>query len=211
MHIIDLSHPFYEGMPQYREKWESSSRLYRVNDLETGKPIFKLDLTVYSGTHIKAPRFIRSDLRSIDHIPLGCLVHYASIVHLCDKREKDLITYEDLQTFYIKPGDGMIIHTGWSAFWESGQYFIDFPIITSDAAEYLMDHGKIAFLGADTPFSAEVQQTILDHDGYLIENLTNLDQLNLNRFLLIALPLNVYSSDAAPARVVAIENSNLII
>jgi len=210
MRVIDLSHPFYEGMPQYREKWFSSPRLSKLIDPESGKPILKLDMTVYSGTHIKAPCFRRPDLRSIDHLSMNELLHYATILHLGEKRGKDLITFEDMQLFYIKSGDGLIIHTGWSAFWESGQYFLDFPLITSDAAEFLVKDRNIAFLGADIPFSSEVQQIVLENDRYLIENLTNLDSINLNRFLLIALPLNIYSGDAAPARVVAVENENLI-
>lgn len=211
MQVIDLSHPLYEGMPQYREKWYSSPRVCKLIDTDTGKPVIKLDLTAYSGTHIKAPRFLRSDARAIEHILMNELLHYTTIVHLGEKREKDFITYEDLQSFYIKPGDGILIHTGWSAFWESGQYYIDFPLVTSDAAEYLINDLRIPFLGADTPFSAEVQEVVLDNDRFLIENLTNLDQINLNRFLLVALPLNIYSGDAAPARVVAVENENLII
>ena len=211
MHVIDLSHPFYEGMPQYREKWYSSPRVSKLIDTDTGKPLIKLDLTAYSGTHIKAPRFIHPDARAIEHIVMTELLHYATLVHLGEKRERDMITYEDLQSFYIKPGDGVIIHTGWSTFWESGQYYIDFPLITSDAAEYLVNDLKIPFLGADAPFSAEVQEAVLGNDRYLIENLTNLDQINLNRFFLIALPLNIYSGDAAPARVVAVENNNFII
>lgn len=211
MQVIDLSHPFYEGMPQYREKWYSSPRVSKIINTETGKPVIKLDLTAYSGTHVKAPKFFRSDARAIEHISSHELLHYATIVHLGEKREHDLITYEDLQSFYIKSGDGVIIHTGWSAFWESGQYYIDFPLITSDAAEYLVNDLRAPFLGADTPFSTEVQEVVLENDRYLIENLTNLDQINLNRFFLVALPLNIYSGDAAPARVVAIENENLII
>ncbi|MCI0494256.1 cyclase family protein [candidate division KSB1 bacterium] len=211
MQIIDLSHPFYEGMPQYREKWCSSPRVSKQIDSETGKSIFKLDLIASSGTHIKAPKFQRADLRSIEHLSMKELFHYATVIHLSEKREKGLITFEDLQAFYIKPGDGVVIHTGWSTFWESGQYYIDFPLITSDAAEYLVLEKNISFLGADAPFSNEVQQVILENDRFLIENLTNLDRINLNRFFLIALPLNIYSSDAAPARVVAVENDNLIV
>jgi arylformamidase len=211
MQVIDLSHPFYEGMPQYREKWYSSPRVSKLIDVDTGKPVLKLDLTAYSGTHIKVPSYLQSSLRTLDHIPMNKLIHYATIIHLGEKREKDLITYEDLQSFYIKPGDGLIIHTGWSAHWETGQYYIDFPLITSDAAEFLVKDRNIVFLGADIPLSHEVQQILLNKDRFLIENLTNLDQVNLNRFLLVALPLNIYSSDAAPARVVAIENDHLIV
>jgi len=211
MQVIDLSHPFYDGMPQYREKWYSSPKVTKLIDTDSGNPIIKLDLTAYSGTHIKAPKFLRSNFRAIEHISFNELIHYTTVVHFGEKREKDLITCEDLQSFYLKPGEGVLIHTGWSAFWESGQYYIDFPLITSDAAQYLVDDLRIPFLGADIPFSSEVQQIVLEHDCFLIENLTNLDQINLNRFLLIALPLNIYSSDGAPARVVAVENDKLII
>lgn len=211
MQVIDLTHPFYEGMPQYREKWYSSPRVSKLIDTETSNPVFKLFLTAYSGTHIKSPKFIRSGLRAIEHILFNELIHYATVVHLGEKRERDLITYEDMQAFYIKPGDGVLIHTGWSSFWESGQYYIDFPLITSDAAEYLVEELRIPFLGADTPFSPEVHKIVLERDRYLIENLANLDQINLSRFLLIAMPLNIYSSDGAPARVVAVENEGVIV
>jgi len=211
MQVIDLSHPFYEGMPRHREKWCSSPVVSKLIDTKTRNSVIQLNLTVYSGTHIKAPRFIDPDLRSLEHIPLNNFFRYTTIVHLGEKREKDLITYEDLQSYYFKPGDGVVIHTGWSAFWESGQYYIDFPLLTSDAAEYLVNDLRAPFLGADIPFSAEVQSVVLGNDRFLIENLTNLDQINLNRFFLVALPLNIYLADAAPARVVAIENENLII
>ena len=87
---------------------------------------------------------------------------------------------------------------------------MDFPVITSDAAEYLTYDRNVTFLGADVPFSSDVQRIVLGGEKFLIENLTNLDMINLNRFLLIALPLNIYGSSAAPARVVAVENENLI-
>ena len=61
------------------------------------------------------------------------------------------------------------------------------------------------------PISNEVKRLTLENDLFLIENLTNLDQINLNRFFLVALPLNIYLSDASPARVVAIENDNFIV
>jgi len=211
MRTIDLTHPFYEGMPQYREEWYSSANVRRYADPHSGKQIFKLDLMVCSGTHIKAPRFYRSQLKSLEHLPLDRLISYTSIVHISDRRAKDFITYEDMQHFYLKPGDGVIIHTGWSEFWEKGQYYMDFPVITSDAAEYLAYDRNVPFIGADVPFSSEVQRILLGSDRFLIENLTNLDTINLNRFLLIALPLNIYGSSAAPARVVAVENENLII
>lgn len=210
MRTIDLSHPFYEGMPQYREEWYSSSNVRKFTDPQSGKQIFKLDLMVCSGTHIKAPRFYRSELKSIEHLPLEKLICYTSIIHISEKRAKELITYEDLQQFYIMPGDGVVIHTGWSEFWEKGQYYMDFPIITSDAVEYLAYDRNVPFIGADVPFSAEVQRIVLGYEKFLIENLTNLDLINLNRFLLIALPLNIYAGSAAPARVVAVENENLI-
>ena len=91
MHAIDLSHPFYEGMPQYREKWYSSPNVSKLIDTETGNPIIKLDLTAYSGTHIKSPKFLSSDLRAIEHISFNKLIHYTTVIHLGDKREKDLI------------------------------------------------------------------------------------------------------------------------
>ncbi len=210
MRTIDLSHPYYEGMPQYREEWYSSSNVRKFYDPHSGKQIYKLDLMVCSGTHIKAPMFFRPELKSVEHIPLDKLIFYTSIVHISNKRARDLITYEDLQNFYIKPGDGVIVHTGWSEFWEKGQYYMDFPVITSDAAEYLTYDRNVTFLGADVPFSSDVQRIVLGGEKFLIENLTNLDLINLNRFLLIALPLNIYGSSAAPARVVAVENENLI-
>lgn len=211
MQIIDLSHPYYEGMPQHREQWFSSPRVTRQINPESGRATLRLELITSSGTHIKAPKFLNSDLRSIEHLAMKELFHYATIIHLSEKREKGLITFEDLQAFYIKPGDGVVLHTGWSSFWGVGEYYIDFPLITSDAAEYLVLEKNICFLGADAPFSTEVQQVMLEKDRFLIENLTNLDRINLNRFFLIALPLNIYSGDAAPARVVAVENDNFIV
>ena len=82
-------------------------------------------------------------------------------------------------------------------------------MLSVEVTEYLLDLGIRGF-GIDAisvdPVGSEAFENhmlIFAKECIIIENLTNLDQINANRFEIMALPLKLKDSDGISARVVA--------
>ena len=86
-------------------------------------------------------------------------------------------------------------------------FFTDFPVITTEAAQFLVDCGT-ELIGIDTPSidkaPNESHFIVLGNDTLIIENLTNLNLIEEDVFHLIALPLKITGRDGSPVRVAAV-------
>jgi kynurenine formamidase len=120
----------------------------------------------------------------------------------------------------IQPGDIVLLHTGhaqhWqagpgaSAYWEKG-----WPHLARSAVDYLA--GKpIKAIGVESfdpdwvdlnnLASAQfpTHRTFLPKGIFILENLTNLDQIPGRRCYLIALPLKIKGASGSPVRAIAV-------
>ena len=116
----------------------------------------------------------------------------------------------------IRPGDVVVIRTGWTRHWGNPSVFSGaangLPGPNLDAARWLAEAG-MSLTGADQPGyekwpgEGEVHEFLLVQRGIqIIENL-NLDELARERvysFLFIALPLRIVGGTASPIRPVAV-------
>jgi kynurenine formamidase len=112
-----------------------------------------------------------------------------------------------------------LLLTGWSKlYFKKEQYrnadskgIMHFPGFSLEAAKYLVDKNKIAALGIDTlsidngpSEEFAVHKWILSKGLFMVENLTNLNQLPNNGALVIFAPLKIEGGTGSPARVLAI-------
>jgi arylformamidase len=110
----------------------------------------------------------------------------------------------------------VILHSGWiKEKWGAAELYGENPFLTQEAADWLVSQ-KIRAVGVDFPID-NPDQTLLPlekkfpiHRTFLkngiphIENLCNLELIDRDEFLLVALPLKLYRCNGAPARAVAI-------
>ncbi len=86
-------------------------------------------------------------------------------------------------------------------------YFTEYPDITTDAAEFLVECG-VHLVGVETGsvdfHPNETHIVLLGNDVLIIECLTNLDKIRSERFLFSAIPLNLEGLDGSPVRAVAL-------
>jgi kynurenine formamidase len=123
------------------------------------------------------------------------------------------------QGVQLKPGDVVLIRTGWARYYETDNdmYVSGEPGITRDAAEWLADCGAVA-VGADT-MSVEVvpsedpenpmtvhQYLLVTRGVYLIEqaNLEELASTGAREFLCCCLPPKIAGATGSPLRLVAV-------
>jgi kynurenine formamidase len=120
-----------------------------------------------------------------------------------------VIEKSHLKRYYvkIKRARKLVINTGWSKAWGKPEYFNRHPVMTAEAAEFLVDSG-VQLVGIDTPsvdrppFPAHTP--LLTHDVVIVENLAKLNGIRNEVFELIVLPLKITAREASPVRAIAV-------
>lgn len=212
MKIIDLTHGICSDMPVF--PGTEPPIIKRANTFEKdGFREAKITMYSHTGTHIDAPAHMLDngeylDDLGIDHfIGNAIVLDYSNLeTHLIDVQK--LMPYEDK----IKKVEFIIIKTGWSKYWGEKRYFEDFPALTEEAANWLAKF-SLKGIGIDAisidsinSKSFSVHKILLSKKILIIENLTNLDSINDEFFVLSILPLKNMDADGSPVRAIAIEN-----
>jgi len=226
MRMVDLSHEIRTGMPQrfagpiptiFDIEFRGSQHYQAVDDA--------CILQHHLGTHIDSPRHYNpAQGMAVHQLPLEKLITHAVVLDLTQKAPLTEISVRDLEGALAKtnerinPGDGVLIHVGMDAkydTWQAGNWrnaeYIKAPYLGDAAVQWLLAK-QIAILGLDAlaPDVGEdyrpVHQVLLrDHGIPIIENLCNLDKLTKSKILLVALPPKIVGAGGFPVRAVAIE------
>lgn len=172
---------------------------------------------IYShvGTHMDAPFHLGVSEQTIDQIPVGRFITPAWIIDATDVGPKGLVELRHLGALLaeFKPGESLIVKTGWSEKLGSDAYRDDLPRISREVAEWCVLN-RVNILAVEPPSVADVNnmeevtlihKILLGGGVIIVEGLTNVEQIVKNKVTLIAMPLKVKNGDSAPARVVAIQ------
>jgi len=218
---IDLSQPFYEGMP-FPKIFGPPSIGEAVHVIETTPKIeirfTRYQLTTHIGTHVDAARHFFSEGKTIDQYPFERFVGEGVVLDV--RRDKPVqLTAKELKESspQIKKDDIVLLYTGWAEkyFYDDESYFTH-PYLSEDAANWLVEIG-INIIGMDTTtldmpiplrpegFNFPVHRTLLGNDILIIENLgPKLAQLLGRRLIIGAFPIKIRGVDAAPSAVFAV-------
>jgi len=203
MKYIDLTHTFTDNMPVFPGDPKATLEQVAFIEKDTYND-HKLTSIMHVGTHMDAPLHMVANGKYIDDITLdNCFGNGV----LLDVRGKNLIDATVLKEKEITKDSIVLLYTGFGEKYRTSDYFNEYPEITEDFAQKMVDLG-IKIIGMDTlgpdhdaPWIAHT--TFLKHEILILENLANLDQLlTVNEFEIIALPAK-FHADAAPVRVVA--------
>ena len=189
------------------------------------KPARRLDtdgwnaatLSLYShcGTHIDAPVHFGVGVQTIDTITVENLIGPAWVADIRPVKTRELIEPEHLGAIaeQFKPGESLLICTGWSDYYRQDKYRNELPRISAELAQWCVEK-KVRMLGVEPPSVADVNnieelttvhQILFKGGVIVVEGLANLALLSKPKVTFIALPLKIANGDGAPARAVAIE------
>jgi len=189
---------------------------------------------VHATTHIDAPwHYGPTDdhgrrLQAIHEMPLELCFGPGVIFDMRHKSDGSSITVDDLERnlaqtgAVLEAGTIALIYTGRDRFQGTRNYWKSGTGMSSEATEWLIDHGvKVMGIdqwGWDPPFQSEIAKSKAENDntrfwqGHLVgrrkpywhmEQLRGLDQLPSHGFDVAAFPLRLKDASAAPTRVVA--------
>lgn len=211
--VIDLTYELNPQTPVYPDYPPVDiTILETLQDVKPGRRSLnssRIAIGIHCGTHMDAPLHFVGNGLTIDQIPLERLVGSAVLADLRESARNGLIEKNDLTAFYskLKATRRIVINTGWSSQWGKPSYFTDHPVLTSEAAHFLVDTG-VQLVGIDAPsvdrppFPAHIP--FLENDCVIVENLTNLDAIKSEVFEFIVLPLKISSREGSPVRAIAL-------
>lgn len=210
MKIIDLSHIITPNMPVY--PGTEQPQFIQANTIaQDGFAEKKITCYSHTGTHIDAPAHILEGQPHLDELLINSFLGHALCLPVNDPEIK--IGHFQPYQEQLMQLDFVLLATGWSKYWGDEQYYKEYPVLTSAAAEFLCQF-ELQGIGFDT-ISADpedstdfpVHKALLKH-MVVIENLANLDKVVDKKFLFSCLPLKIAEADGSPVRAIAIMDTD---
>jgi len=217
MNVIDLTYVISPDMPVY--PGTEGPRLSPANTYE--KDGFKetlLSMYSHTGTHMDAPAHLFGHCSTLDTLPISQFVGTAAVIPCTDVGEGGRITMEHVhRNPNAEQADFLLFYTGWGKHWGKPEYFGDYPCVTAEVVDFLIQTGKkgigLDTIGLDPIADANLtlhRQLLITDKTVIIENLNNLDKLPGDLFTFCALPLRYIDADGSPIRAVALLETSSI-
>lgn len=200
MIFIDLTHKIENNMPVY--PGTANVEIQSANIIE--KDGFRekvISFCSHTGTHMDAPSHMLEQGKNLDDYNCSKFIGKALLVNI--ENEKNIKDYAD----QLEVVDFVVFRTGWSKYWGKKKYFQNYPCINIKTTDYLTGF-NLKGIGFDTisidPIDSKFENhyIVFENDMIIIENLTNLDQINEDIFELIVMPLNIKEADGSPIRAI---------
>jgi len=213
MQYIDLSHTIFDGLVTYKGlpaphicdylSRQDSAKFYEEG---TTFQIGRIDMVANTGTYMDCPFHRYENGRDLSQIELKEIVNVPGV--LINAEEMTEIDASFFQTWDVS-GKAVLVYTGWSKHFNTTAYYSGHPFLTKEAAIYLRDAGAV-LVGIDSHNiddtagkSRPVHTTLLAKDIFIVEHMTNLDQLLKQEFLFSAVPPKIKGMGTFPVRAFA--------
>lgn len=209
MKIIDLSHEISEKMTVFGET-EKPEILRKYSVEKDGFSFHEIKINSHTGTHVDAPAHMISGAKYLDDINLDQFQGQGLIVDVSEFASTEISLQHLLKhESQIKNCEFLILKSGWYKKWKTDAYHKDFPVLSEEAAKWLTQF-KLKGIGLDVisidPVDSQdvpLHKIILGAGFLIIENLSNLEALPKNGFLLQCFPLKISKADGSTSRVIA--------
>ncbi|MDC3412955.1 cyclase family protein [Terrihalobacillus insolitus] len=205
MKVYDVSAAIYEGMTVYKNKTEKQPKIEITQDFTSGNVReSRVHLDVHTGTHVDAPLHMMPNGAAIESIMIEDLVGSCIVFDLT--YVEDRIKVEHLEALGIQAGDFLFFKTKNSLMEE---FDFDFIYLSEEAARYLAEIG-VRGVGIDSLGVERSQPNHLTHKALFSKSVIIIEGLRLREveagiYYMVAAPLKLTGTDAAPARVLLIE------
>ena len=150
LEFYNLSHPWGFQVPNW--PYFQDVQIERLHYMaKSGVLTQKFTTTMHSSTHIDAPAHVVQGTPFIEEIPLPHFFGTGIVISL-PKKKWEMITYDDLEKAagkVVRPGDVVIVNTGWHKQYEDGDYFAYCPGFVPSAGDWFVEK-KVKVVGHDT-------------------------------------------------------------
>lgn len=192
--FIDLTHelrdniPVFDGDPKFRLKSVSKDDDYSLYEIKSG---------LHSGTHIDAPYHFIKNGKKVHELNLNNLIGQSNILTLKNNETKNKeIAIDDLE-IPEKIEDIVILNTTWFKKWGNDNYFRDNFYLSKETTKLFLEN-EIKGIAIDCPSvdkysKSTMHKLLLKNDVWIVENLTNLNNLDKNKYTGFFIPMKIDS------------------
>lgn len=212
MKIIDISLTLSETLVTW--PGDPKIKINRVADLAKGDmaTVTEISMGLHSGTHIDSPAHFIDEGRTSELLDLSKLIGPCLVVAIED--HIPAISSKVLNKLEIPLDTKRILfQTKNSKLWQGNtQDFVkDYVAITPDGARWLAER-EFMLVGVDYLSVASYENPVSVHKILLAGDIAVVEGLNLHEIIagcyqIICLPLKIANSEAAPARVVLVDEN----
>jgi len=214
--LIDLSHTVEHGLITYRGlpapiicdflSREQSKAHYAPG---TQFQIGKIEMVANTGTYLDSPFHRYEGGKDLSELELKSLANLDGKMVRAKGEEQGAIGKDIFDGVDVKR-KAVLVHTGWSKYWRTDQYFEGHPFLTRDAAQFLAYEGA-TLVGIDSyniddtaDLSRPAHSILLAAGIPIVEHMCDLDQLSDGSFKFFAVPVKVKGMGTFPVRAFAI-------
>lgn len=204
MKIYDISMAIDENIPVYKNKAEKKPKITVTSDFSS-KDAYetRLEMDMHTGSHVDMPLHMLPGGDTSDKLDISKLVGGCTVLDLTGVKEA--ITAGELEKKDIRRGSFILLKTR-NSFTDS--FDPEFVYLDASGAKYLNSLGVtgvgIDSLGIERAQPGhETHKTLLGAGIIIIEGL-RLSDVPEGEYRLVALPLKINGTEAAPARVILI-------
>jgi len=199
--LVDLSHLIEDSMPVY--PGDPKTDLVQIKYLSSDEyNNHRLSIGMHSGTHIDSPMHLLDSYQHVSELPLASFTGEGCVL---DVRNQPVIELKPEYDTTVKLNSIVLLYTGFDKYYGTKEYYENHPCMDIELCKFLIEK-KVKMVGMDIPspdiYPFEIHKFLLKNNIYILENLTNLDQLLDARFEVIAFPLRI-KADSSITRAVA--------
>jgi arylformamidase len=205
MKIYDISMLVYEKMAVFNNNSKKQPIIVVSEDYSNSSHYeSRIDINMHTGTHIDAPLHMIEGAETIDSISLTKLITKCKVLDFTVINDR--LSETDFKEKGISKGDFLLIKTKNSF---SEEFNNNFIYLDSSGAEFLIKTG-IAGIGTDGLGIERAQPAHETHKnlfraGIIIIEGLRLKDVPAGEYMMYALPIKLSGVEAAPARVILIE------
>lgn len=189
MTLIDLTYPITDSMKEY--PGDPKTELEKIDCDEC--TLYRLTTGLHTGTHIDAPYHYLENGSKVSDLNLEDFIGKAKVI---ESNEKTIDASEPLEEI-------VIINTGWSKHWGSASYFVDYPHLSFEFSERLIEENvkgiAIDTCSVDKHGMDEIHRNLLKNNIWIVENIANSDRLKGKCYKSYFIPLKI-EAEASPVR-----------
>ena len=174
----------------------------------------KVSFSTISGTYVESGAHILEQGRLLESYAMQDFIRPCTILRLPNQAPRSMIRRALLEQYAVdtKPGEALIIDTGWGRHWNDDGYVLTCPNFARDAIEWIIER-KLGILGVDVPCiegswseDDESQKggllgVLFEQGTLLVAPLVNLSNVHVHSGTLFCAPLPLKGTSGAPARV----------
>ena len=217
MRIIDITGPIYDGMWTYGPPYPDVivEEIPAPDFIEYPTYSWRFELGAQTGTYLETSLHVDRSGPPLDSVPMEKLWMLPTAVIALPEPVEPLapisVAMLEAAAPEISEGDVIMVASGWGRNWHSADFVTSCPYFEGPAMHWILDHKPYMMCGDMPRFDSwDNPQHFFDRffamETLLLAPLYNLEAITASRGKLVALPMKIEETCAAPARVLFIED-----